>query len=86
MPATYDRCDVTTATPIPGGNPTHFCIHIEAHISNPGPLGAREALSVDTTVPLPFPNHPQGSLLAALRRVRALLDAQIAVIQSNENS
>lgn len=78
----YDFCAETSSTPLPGANPTHHCIHIKAHISSPGLTGAIEALSVDTTVPLPFPNRPQGSLLAALMRVRTLLDAEITAIQS----
>jgi len=81
----YDTCVQTIATPIPGGNPTHCCIHIEARISNPSPLGAREGLSTDTTVTLPFPHHPQGSLLAALVRLHALLEAEIQAIRSNAN-
>jgi hypothetical protein len=78
----YTHCAETTSTPIPAVNPTYYRIHIVARGSTPGLPGETEQLLIDTNVRLPFPHHPQGSLLAALTHVRALIEAQIRAIES----
>lgn len=42
----------------------------------------KEKLTILTHVGEPFPNHPQGVNLAALRHVRDLLNQEIAALES----
>jgi hypothetical protein len=80
----YTYCAEKLHEPLPGLGlpPTHFRIHIVAHNATPDRPGATESILMTTTVPAsPLPDPRQGSLLAGLRRVRALIDQQIQAIE-----
>jgi hypothetical protein len=62
------------------GQPT-MQVHIEAS-DTMNVSAQKETLSIRTQLSPPFPNHPQAMELAALIRVRDLLDAQIQAMQS----
>jgi hypothetical protein len=62
------------------GQPT---IAVQIEVSDTMNVSAqKETLSIRTQLSPPFPNHPQAMELAALIRVRDLLDAQIQAMQS----
>ena len=48
----------------------------------PNVSAQREILYIRTQLSPPYPNHPQAVELAALLRVRSLIDAQIQAMQS----
>ena len=63
-----------------GGQPT---MQVQIEASDTMNVSAqKETLSIRTQLSPPFPNHPQAVELAALIRVRDLLDAQIQAMQS----
>ena len=56
---------------------------VEMELSDTANVSAqRELLSIQTRVSPPFPDHPQALELAALLRVRDLLEQQIQAMQS----
>jgi hypothetical protein len=51
-------------------------------VDTPNVSAQKEILYIRTQLSPPFPNHPQAVELAALLRVRSLIDAQIQAMQS----
>jgi hypothetical protein len=76
----YQRQNKTSEMMILGEPPTW---RIEMELADtPNVSAQRERLTIVTQVSAPLPDHPQGLELAALRRVRDLLTAQIEAMQS----
>jgi hypothetical protein len=65
----------------PPRTPTEWECHYEL-ADTPNVSAQREWLTIRTRVAPPLPNHPQALELAALLRVRELLDQQIQGMQS----